>query len=86
VQTPGTFGIQVRVASLKGGGKFHFEMDGKTVAGFTAPNTGNWQKYVTLSSAKNIALSAGNHTLRLVMDVNDSTGYVANFNWMKIIS
>ena len=82
----GTFGLQARVASLKGGGRFHFEIDGKTVASFIAANTGNWQKYTTLSSAKNIALSAGNHTLRLVMDVNDSTGYVANFNWMKLIS
>jgi uncharacterized delta-60 repeat protein len=86
VQNPGTFGIQVRVASLKGGGRFHFEIDGKTVASFTAPNTGNWQKYVTLSSAKNISLSAGQHALRLVMDGNDSTGYVANFNWMKVVS
>ncbi|HEY7115529.1 MAG TPA: carbohydrate-binding protein, partial [Tepidisphaeraceae bacterium] len=72
VQTPGTFGMQVRVASLKGGGRFHFEIDGRTVASFTAPNTGNWQKYVTLSSAKNISLAAGAHTLRLVMDANDS--------------
>jgi hypothetical protein len=86
VPTAGTFGIQVRVASLKGGGKFHFEIDGKTVASFTAPNTGNWQKYVTVSSAKNISLSAGQHALRLVMDANDSTGYVANFNWMKVVS
>jgi hypothetical protein len=86
VQTPGTFGVQARVASLKGGGKFHFEIDGKTVASFTAPNTGNWQKYVTLSSAKNVSLAAGQHALRLVMDANDSTGYVANFNWMKVVS
>jgi uncharacterized delta-60 repeat protein len=86
VPTAGTFGLQARVASLKGGGKFHFEIDGKSVASFTAPNTGNWQKYTTLSSAKNIALTAGNHTLRLVMDQNDSTGYVANVNWMKVVS
>ena len=86
VPAAGTFGIQVRLASLKGGGKFHFEVDGKTVASFTAPNTGNWQKYVTVNSAKNISLSAGQHALRLVMDGNDSTGYVANFNWMKVVS
>lgn len=86
VPAAGTFGLQARVASLKGGGKFHFEIDGKSVASFTAPSTGDWQKYTTLTSAKNIALAAGNHTLRLVMDQNDSTGYVANFNWMKLIS
>jgi uncharacterized delta-60 repeat protein len=86
VPTAGTFGLQARVASLKGGGRFHFEIDGRTVASFTAPNTGNWQRYTTINSAKNIALTAGNHTLRLVMDQNDSTGYIANFNWMKVVS
>jgi uncharacterized delta-60 repeat protein len=80
-----TYAIQVRVASLRGGGRFHLEIDGKNVAGFTAPSTGDWQKYTTLTSARNIPLSAGAHTLRLVMDTEDSTHYVANFNWMKLL-
>lgn len=80
------FGIDVRVASLRAGGKFHFEVDGKTVASFVVPATGSWQTYTTLSSAKNVRLTAGVHRLRLVMGQNSSTGYVGNFNWMKVNS
>jgi uncharacterized delta-60 repeat protein len=79
-----SYAIQVRVASLRGGGRFHLEIDGKNVAGFTVPSTGDWQKYTTLTSAR-IPLSTGAHTLRLVMDTEDSTHYVANFNWMKLV-
>jgi uncharacterized delta-60 repeat protein len=78
-------GLDVRLASLRAGGRFHFEVDGKTVAGFTAPATGSWQTYTTLGTAKNIRLTPGHHTLRLVMDQNNSIGYVANFNWMKLV-
>jgi len=80
----GLFGIEVRIASLRAGGKFHFEVDGATVASFVVPATGSWQTYTTLSSAKNVRLTPGAHRLRLVMDQNNSTGYVANFNWMKV--
>lgn len=78
------FGIDVRIASLRAGGKFHFEVDGKTVASFVVPATGSWQTYTTLSSPRTVRLTAGAHRLRLVMDQNNSTGYVANFNWIKV--
>jgi hypothetical protein len=77
------FSIDVRVASLRAGAKFHFEIDRRTVASFTVPATGSWQTYTTLHSPKNIRIGTGS-LLRLVMDQNNSTGYVANFNWMKI--
>jgi hypothetical protein len=86
VPTAGTFGLQVRTASLRGGGRFHIEIDGQNVASFVAANTGGWQSYATLSSAKTINLTAGAHVMRLVTDQNDVTGYVANFNWMKLVS
>jgi hypothetical protein len=83
--TDALVGLDVRLASLRAGGRFHLEIDGKTVASFTAPATGSWQTYATLSTPKNIRLAHGHHTLRLVMDQNNSTGYVANFNWMKLV-
>ena len=83
-------GLEVRVASLRGGGKFHLDADGKTIASFTVPATDSWQTYATLTTPKSIRLAPrtapGRHTLRLVMDQNDSTGYVANFNWMRFAS
>jgi uncharacterized delta-60 repeat protein len=84
VPAAGAFALQARVASLRGGGRFHFEIDGRVVASFVAPNTGGWQTYATVSSAKDIALTAGAHALRLVMDQDDVTGYVANFNWLNL--
>jgi hypothetical protein len=78
------FGIDARVASLRDGGKFHFELDGVTVASFAAPATGGWQAYATLSSPKTFKVGPGTHRLRLVMDQANSTGYVANFNWFRL--
>lgn len=78
------FGIDVRVASLRAGGTFRFELDGVTVARFTAPATGGWQTYTTLRSAKTIKVGPGTHRLRLVMEQANSTGYVANFNWFQL--
>jgi hypothetical protein len=80
------FGIEVRLASLRAAGRFHFEVDGVKVATLTAPATGSWQTYATLSTPKTIRLTPGRHTLRLAMDQNNSTGYVANFNWMRLVS
>jgi hypothetical protein len=79
-------GAEVNVASLKGGGKFHLELDGQTIATFTAPNTGSWQTYTTLTAPRTLNIPPGTHKLRLVMDANDSTGYVANFNWLRLVS
>lgn len=82
----GLFGLDVRLASLRAGGLFHVEIDGKSVANFGVPATGGWQSYTTLSTDKTINLEAGQHLLKLVMDRNNSIGFVANFNWLKLRS
>jgi hypothetical protein len=86
VPQAGTFALQARVASLRAGGRFQLEVDGRNVATFDVPATGGWQTYVTLNSPKNVALAAGKHTLRLVMERNNTLGYVANFDWLKVVS
>ena len=80
----GLFGLAVRLASLRAGGRFHIDIDGVNVASFTVPATGGWQTYTTLSKPKSISLTAGLHSLKRVMDQNNSIGYVANFNWLKL--
>ena len=77
VTTSGTYTLNVRVASKGTGGKFHVEVDGVNVSGsMTLPDTAGWQTWRT-SSKPGIALSAGSHALRLVMD----TGTAQNGAW-----
>jgi hypothetical protein len=80
VPEAGTLDLGVRYATLKGGGRFHVEVDGRAVTpSLVAGTTGAWGTYKTLSSGP-ITLAAGQQVLRLAMDANDSIGFVANFD------
>ena len=84
VLADGTYDIDTRLASLSGGGAFHFEIDGvRVTSNTTVAKTGAWTTYTT-QRAGTVNLKAGQHVLRVVFDSNGSTGYVANFNWMKL--
>ena len=76
--------LDFRVASNGPGGTFHFEFDGTDVTGpLTVPNTGGWQKWTTIKK-DGAYLGAGTYVLRLKMDANGATGWVGNFNHLKI--
>lgn len=86
----GKYDLGVRYASEFRDGTFHVEIDGQNVTGaiYVAP-TGNWASYRT--TFRRVAVSAGAHTVRLVMDtnsVNPQTGMVspvvANFDSIVI--
>lgn len=82
IATPGTYKFDTRYAAF-GGGTYHLELDGVNKTGtITNANTGGWQNWQTLSRF-NIALNAGVHVLRVVMDGNGGGGYVANFNYFQ---
>jgi hypothetical protein len=85
VATAGTFTISARVTSGGSGGTFHVEVDGANVTGsLTVPNTGGWETWTTVSKS-GIAIGAGPHTVRLVLDTNgSSTGMTGNFNWLTV--
>jgi len=86
VTAPATYTIGARVASPVGGGTFHIEFDGIDQTGTLAiPDTGSWQSYQTLSKS-GISLSAGLHTMRIVMDSSGPNGYVGNFNFISLAS
>src|SRR5260221_2382543 len=71
VPKPGVFNIDPRVASTASAASFHIEVDGKNVTGaMTFTNTGGLQKWATVRKT-GIAIAAGKHTIRLVID---STG------------
>jgi len=85
VQAAGTYSLEFRVASLGAGGKFHLEVDGKNVTGSLAvPDTKNWNTYTSVTKT-GVALTAGQHTMRLVFESNGKLGYVGNFNLLRFI-
>lgn len=83
VPTTGQYFVQTRLASSKSGGIMHYEWDGMNVSGgIPIPNTGSDTTYWTLKTGP-ISLTAGTHTLRLVMnDVGEAS--LANFNWISL--
>ena len=77
--------LQLRLASNGGGGDIHIEIDGAPVAKLTnLPNTGGYQAWQTRSLGT-LPLTAGEHTLRLVMDRNGLNNTVANLNFLQLL-
>lgn len=76
-------GIDVRIASEKSGGVLEVRLDsltGPLITSFTIESTGNWQNWITLSSAfENIS---GTHDL-YIRAVGGS-GYLFNINWFRL--
>jgi hypothetical protein len=67
IAVAGTYRLETRVASAANGGTFRVELDGVDLTGdVTAPPTGGWQDWVTVSST--LELDAGVQTLRFVAD------------------
>jgi hypothetical protein len=85
VAASGTFTISARVSSGGTGGTFHVEVDGVNATGTLAvPNTGGWETWTTVSKS-GVAIGAGTHVVRLVLDTNGtSTGMTGNFNWLTV--
>lgn len=66
--TPGTYDIEVRVASAVDGGTLHIEFDGTDVTGpISFPGTGAWQSWTTVR-AEGVTLNGGVQTMRLSID------------------
>ena len=79
----GLYTISTRVASPASGGIFHIEFNGANKTGpIIIPNTGGAQAWQTLN-VNNVLLDAGQQSMRLVMDVNNSAGVVGNFNFVQ---
>jgi beta-glucanase (GH16 family) len=66
--TPGTYDVEVRVASAFSGGVLHVEFDEVDRTGpITLAATGGWQDWITVR-ALDVTLDAGVQTMRLAMD------------------
>lgn len=79
VNNAGVYSWSARVSSGADGSAFHVMLDSNTsITGAVAvPNGGSWDTYTTLSGVTP-ALTAGDHTLRLVVD-----GSYFNMDWIE---
>ena len=80
-----TYVLSARVAHPGVGGTFHVEVDGVDVTGaMTVPDTVDWGEWRTIRR-HGIALTAGQHQLKLVMDtVSPTTFAVGGFNYLAL--
>lgn len=84
IGAPGSYDLDVRVASGGVGGTFHLEVNGVDVTGrLSVPNTGGWQTWTTIRK-NGVSLSAGQQVWRLVMDTNGPSTAVGNFNYIRV--
>ena len=84
VLTTGYYRFRVNLASDGRGGTFHVEFDGADKTGaFVVPDTGGWRQWESLTK-DNIFLTAGTHTMRIVMDSNGPSGSVANIDSVSV--
>ena len=80
VPTAATYTLNAHVASQGAGGAFHVEVDGTDKTGaLKVTDTKAWSTYANVTKT-GIALTAGQHVLRLKMDSVGSLGYTGNFD------
>lgn len=73
----GEFQLKLRVASTAATGRINVFSDLHSVASLAVPNTGDWQKYATVTTG--LTLPKGEQTLRI-----SAAEAPFNFNWMDI--
>jgi hypothetical protein len=84
VDTAAAYTLDIRVANVGVGGRFHVEVDGVDKTGAIAvPDTSGWQVWQTISAA-GIQFAAGPHVIRVVFDVAGTSGGVGNYNWFRV--
>ena len=84
VAAAGTYSLDVRIASLGTGGTIHFTVDGADATGaIVLPDTGGWNTWQTVTKT-GVALPAGTHVIKLVVDANGSGGTAADINWFRV--
>lgn len=83
VAKPGTYRLEIPVASKGPGGVFHVEFDGVDVTGpLQVPDTGGWDRLQVIGTS-GIKLRAGPARLRLVMDADGAVPSVADIDCLR---
>ena len=85
VSATGTYALEVRIANVGTGGRFHVEIDGVDQTGpISVPDTGGWQAWQTIT-VTGIPLSGGTRVVRVVFEAPGSGGGVGNYNWFRFV-
>lgn len=85
VPSNGTYVMEFVIASFLPGGTFHVEFGGADRTGTrTAPDTGAWTNWQTMQ-VTGVVLTAGEQVMRLALDNNGPSGFVGNFDQIRIL-
>ncbi|HEY1376429.1 MAG TPA: carbohydrate-binding protein, partial [Gemmataceae bacterium] len=83
VARTGIYVLSARVASDGLGGIFRILFGGvDRTGGVKVPNTGGWQTWQTVT--RGVKLTKGEQVMRLNLEPGGATGWVGNFNWIRI--
>ena len=87
VASAGTYALDLRIANVGTGARFHVEIDGVDRTGpISVPNTGGWQTWQTVTRT-GLSLTAGSHVITLVFDTGTAeNGGVGNYNWVRFVA
>ncbi|NNE94347.1 MAG: carbohydrate-binding protein [Verrucomicrobiales bacterium] len=85
VTEPGTYTVEMPVASKKKGGTFRLEFDGKAITEkITIPDTGSWQK-LEMISCKTVPLKKGVYRMKVVMLENGESTGIGDIDYFKFV-
>ncbi len=86
-RAPGTYALDLRIANVGTGARFHVEIDGVDRTGpISVPKTGEWQTWQTLTRT-GLSLTAGSHVITLVFDTGTAeNGGVGSYNWVRFVA
>jgi hypothetical protein len=84
VPKSGTYTLGARVANSAKGGRFHIDVDGKNRTGTLGVTKSKRGRTWFTPGKSGIALSAGNHVLRLRFDKASGNGQVGNFDSLQV--
>ncbi len=83
VTKPGTYRLEIPVASKGPGGVFHVEFDGVDVTGpLRVPDTGGWDRLQVIGKS-GVTLAAGPARMRVVMDADGAVPSVADIDCLR---
>ncbi|MDP7266940.1 MAG: carbohydrate-binding protein [Pirellulales bacterium] len=85
VKESGDYDVKFVLSAPSKGGVIHLDFNGKDATGpIAVPNTGSFQ---TLGSVvkKKVPLKAGEYVMKMVMDANGKSGYVADIDSIEFL-
>lgn len=85
VKEPGTYAVEIPVASQKKGGVFHLEFGGVDASGpIEVPDTLSWKKLVLIRK-EGLRLKAGLQVMKLACDSQGPSGSIGDIDFLRFI-